>query len=76
MNTITLLTPSRNDFPEDFTPEALSKGFFSNTCRECGATIGGAEHRRTCAGCVEIFKKKAAQNRQEWQKDFHQDFRK
>lgn len=63
--TMTTLTPSRHDFPEDWTPQAIEHGLYDNTCRECGANIRGHKYRRTCRVCVEIFKKQSDANRTE-----------
>lgn len=50
---VTVLVPTRHDFPEDWTPQAVAKGMHTRTCRRCGATIMGAPWRRTCRPCVE-----------------------
>ena len=60
MSDIIIINPTRHDFDEDWTPEALKHGLYTNDCRACGATIHGHKYRRTCRVCVEIFKKQAA----------------
>lgn len=57
-----IVRQTRHDFPEDWTPKAIERGIYSNVCRSCGATIMGHKYRRTCAICVEIFKKQADKN--------------
>lgn len=63
MDQVPIIEPTRHDFPADWTTEALRHGLYSNTCRECGATIMGHKYRRTCRVCVEVFMKQAERNR-------------
>lgn len=56
MSAITI-SMTRHDFPEDWRDLKPGSKLYDNTCRECGANIKGAKHRRTCRVCVEIFQK-------------------